>query len=341
MTPGAPILSLFEKRLEGDDSLLELARLRCQQSGLGAEMHASTPEELERLLKFRPTSDAPVVIHLPRHFKLAEPRTQEQILAMASRFAGRIQGLLLHDHREMATDKDKFVRAARDLNFGLLKISSAPVVFIEYAAGLEPDVFAGFFESTRELSQVSAAVDSGHVGIWQARQAFARHHIARDVCSLKAQPAELSRLMPDVQAAVRSALPVLLKLIKRLGQLRKPVHFHLHDGHPLSTFSPFGVSDHLSFFAEIPLRFEYRGRKAVGTMYGLDGLKELAGVALTEIGAERVSFSLEIHPTFEQLALDTSAASLFGHWTDKTNAEKMNHWLAVLSRNAAVLKSLP
>ena len=32
-------LGLFEKRIDGDDCLLDLARLRFQQAGLGAEMH--------------------------------------------------------------------------------------------------------------------------------------------------------------------------------------------------------------------------------------------------------------------------------------------------------------
>jgi len=331
------LLALFEKRLEGDDSLLELARLRCQQFGLGAEMHASAPEELEHLMRFRPAPESPVVVHLPRHFNLADPRSQEQILAIASRFSGRVNGLLLHDHPEFATNAEKFIHAARDLNSRLLKISSAPVVFVEYAAGLEPEVFVGFFDSIRDLSLVSAAVDTGHVGIWQARQSFAQNHMAYDVCSLKKQPADLPGLMPDVQAAVRSALPALLNLIKSLGQLRKPVHFHLHDGHPLSTFSPFGVSDHLSFFAQIPLRFEYRGRKSVGPMYGPEGLREIARAAVRAFAPERVSFTLEIHPTFEQSPLG-DATGLFGHWTDKANAEKMNHWLALLGRNAELLK---
>ena len=41
-------LGLFEKRIEGDDALMELARLRFQQAKMGAEMHAATPEQLER-----------------------------------------------------------------------------------------------------------------------------------------------------------------------------------------------------------------------------------------------------------------------------------------------------
>jgi hypothetical protein len=337
MNTHPPILALFEKRIEGDDSLLELGRLRCRQARLGAEMHAGTPEQLEAVMKFRPTADAPVVVHLPRHFNLADGRSQEQILAIASRFAGQVYGLLLHDHPEIATSAPKFVRAARDLNSGLSKLPSRPIIFVEYAAGLEPDVFAGFFESIRDLPGVSAAVDIGHVGLWRARQTFARAHGGQDVCSLKTQPAELAGLMDDVQEAARSALPTVLKLIKSLGEIRKPVHFHLHDGHPLSTFSPFGVSDHLSFFAEIPLRFEYRGRKSVNTMYGPAGLREIACTAVRAIGAERVSLTLEIHPTFEQLPLN-DAEGLFRHWTDKTNAEKMNHWLAMLSRNAEIVK---
>ncbi len=331
------ILALFEKRIEGDDSLLELARLRCQQAGLGTEMHASTPEQLQHLMKFRPAPDAPVVVHLPRQFNLADAGHQNQIVAMALPFAGRVHGFLLHDHPEMAADPEKFIWAAHELNSRLVAIPKAPVVFVEYAAGLEPDLFLRFFESVRDLPHVSAAMDVGHVGIWQIRQSFARMHGWRDVCSLKTQPPELAGKMGDVQAALRAALPTVLRMVRSLGEFRKPVHFHLHDGHPLSTFSPFGVSDHLSFFAEIPLKYEYRGRRAVGGMYGVDGLKEIARTAVRAIGAERVSFTLEIHPTFEQLPLG-DAEPIFGHWKDKTNAEKMNHWMVMIGRNAEVLK---
>jgi len=38
-------LGLFEKRIEGDDALLELARLRFKQARMGAEMHAATPQQ--------------------------------------------------------------------------------------------------------------------------------------------------------------------------------------------------------------------------------------------------------------------------------------------------------
>ena len=48
-----PVLGLFQKRFEGDDALLELARRRFEQAGLGAEMYAGTPEELEWMLRDR------------------------------------------------------------------------------------------------------------------------------------------------------------------------------------------------------------------------------------------------------------------------------------------------
>ena len=65
-------LGLFEKRIEGDHCLLELARRRFQEAGMGVEMHAGTPEQLDGVLKFRPAPDAPVVVHLPRDFNLAD-----------------------------------------------------------------------------------------------------------------------------------------------------------------------------------------------------------------------------------------------------------------------------
>jgi hypothetical protein len=143
--------------------------------------------------------------------------------------------------------------------------------------------------------------------------------------------------MADVEAAVGAGATAVLDLVERIAALKKPVHFHLHDCHPLSTFSPFGVSDHLSFFTEIPLNFEYRGRRAVAPMFGPDGLSKLVTRAIELMGPRRGSFTLEIHPVSERLPLGEDAP-LFGHWIDKTNAEKMNHWLSVLNRNHLLLR---
>src|SRR5436305_461690 len=141
--PRSLTLGLFEKRIEGDDCLMELARRRFQQAGMGAEMHAGTPEQLYGLMKFRPSEEAPVVVHL----------------------------------------------------------------------------------------------------------------------------------------AVHAAPATVLDVVENLGALGKPVHFHLHDAHPLSTFSPFGVSDHLSFLAEIPLRFDYPGRRSLPLMFGPPGLGRIVAKA--------------------------------------------------------------
>ena len=336
--PTRPLtLGLFEKRIEGDDCLMELARRRFLEAGMGAEMHAGTPGQLDGVLKFRPAPDAPVVMHLPRGFNLADENTRRRIAEIAAHFAGRVHGLVLHDHRDIARRPEEFLRAAMEMNSRLQAIDHSPLLFVEYAAGLEPAVFAKFFESIRKLERISACIDVSHVGIRQAQRAYAQTHDGEDVCALKSQSSKLPHVMADVDAAVDSALPTVLNLIAVIGALGKPVHFHLHDGHPLSTFSPFGVSDHLSFLMEIPLAFEHRGQRSVPLMFGSPGLSQIIFQALKTIVAAHVSFTLEIHPTTDRLPLG-EAAALFGHWRDKTNAEKMNHWLAVLQANHRLLR---
>lgn len=336
--PTGPLtLGLFEKRIAGDDCLLELARLRFQSAGLGAEMHAATPEQLEWLLQFRPAPEASVVVHLPRDLNLSDADHRRRILDFATRFAGRVHGLVLHDHRDPATRTEDFIRAAMELNDRLQNIRRCPMVFVEYAAGLEPEAFANFFAAIRALDRISACIDVSHVGIRQAQRTFARRHPGEDVCALKSQPDKIPPVMAGVDASVNSALPTVLNLIQTIGALGKPVHFHLHDGHPLSTFSPFGVSDHLSFLAAIPIGFEWRGERTVPLMFGPAGLARIVAQALQSIGGARVSFTLEIHPTNERLPLG-DASGMFSHWRDKTNAEKMNHWLAVLEENHRLVR---
>jgi hypothetical protein len=334
----AVTLGLFEKRIDGDDALMELAQLRFQQAGMNAEMHAGTPEELEQVMLFRPPTAIAVVVHLPRNFSLVEEWCRKRILELAFGFKGRISGLLLHDSADLEARAKDFCLAAKELNSGLEQVERGPTVYIEYAAGLPPAAFARFFELVQELPRVSACVDIGHVGIRQARKAYAAVHPGKEICDLKATPAELPETMADLQNAVASALPVVLELIARLGAVGKPVHFHLHDGHPLSTLSPFGVSDHLSFLEEIPLAFEYQGRHCAPLMFGPLGLARIVESALEAVGRERVSFTLEVHPARGRLALG-DAASLFSHWRDKTNAERMNQWLLVLAQNHELLQN--
>jgi hypothetical protein len=331
-------LGLFEKRMPGDDCLLELARRRFLEAHMGIEIHAGTPGQLDSLLRYRPFADAPVVIHLPRDFDLVDALSQKQILDLAAHGAGKVSGMVLHDSAAMATRADDYINAAWKLDSQLEKIEKHPTLFVEYAAGLEPADFTRFFSSILDLGAISACIDIGHVGIRAARVAFARKHPGQDVCSLKYQPPELPKMLDDVHAAIRSGTETVFNLVEEICALKRPLHFHLHDGHPLSACSPFGVSDHLSFFAEIPLNFEHQGRRALAPMFGPEGLSRLLARTLDLVGSRPISFTLEIHPTAERLALG-DAAALFEHWTDKTSAEQTNHWLAVLSRNHALLRA--
>ncbi len=333
----AELLGLFEKRIEGDDSLMELARLRFRQAGLGAEMHAPTPEQLEQALRFRPGPEAPVVVHLPRELNLAEAGSRRRIVEFAARLAGRISGMVLHDHADLEQRPQAYLDGAWQMEEALEQAGAGPMLFIENAAGLEPEFFARFHAAIRDLGRLGACINVGHVGIWKARQTYALSHRGQDVCSLKSQPPALPKLMPEVERAVRSALPAVLDLIAVIGRLGKAVHFHLHDGHPLSTVSPFGVSDHLSFLADIPLPFEFRGRRSAPLLFGPEGLARIVARAFESIAPAPLSFTLEIHPAFQRRPLG-NAAPLFKHWTDKTNAEMMNHWLWTLTSNHALLR---
>ena len=331
-------LGLFEKRFAGDDSLMALAQRRFQQAGMGTEIHAGTPQELKALLSLRPRPGAPAVVHLPRDFDLTHEDVRNRLVELFSCAAGQVIGCVVHDQKALVDHPDEYLRTIRQLAARLQEIKSAPVLFIEYAAGLDLGAFLKFWESISDLNHVAPCIDIGHVGIRAARSAYADKHHGEDICALKAQGPELPGLMGDVQEAVISGLWTAVQLVRDLGSIgkHKRLHFHLHDGHPLSTFSPFGVADHLSFFSEIPLRFEYGGRRTVPPMFGPQGLSQVLQAAVAATERERLSFTLEIHPTGARLPLG-DAKDLFGHWRDLTNAEQMNHWLDILTQNHRLL----
>jgi len=104
---------------------------------------------------------------------------------------------------------------------------------------------------------------------------------------------------------------------------------------------------------------EERGRAAVetfadrfgGRVAGLVVRPELTGLQpgdprLPELAADvqaaagnggaPASLTLEIHQVEGRRPL-ADAAGLFRHWRDLTNAERMNHWLAVLGEHAALV----
>ena len=331
-SPIPPILALFQKRIDGDDSLLQLASLRFKEAGLGPEFYAESPDELERLLRFKPTPEVPATVHLPRWINLFDENSRALVLDFAKEFKNRIFGLIVHDQSEIAFRFDNYLTVLHGLESGLRNIGGSPYLFIEYAAGLEPDLFIEIFRAAHDLERVSTCIDIGHLGLWQARRVYSGKYAGKDVCALKPHDAGLQNVIVDVQEAVAAAPAEVLRVIREIGSLGKPLHYHLHDAHPLSTFSPFGVADHLSFLDKIMLPFEYMGERSLDLMFGPSGLSRVVAEALELPGPELVSFALEIHPVEGRLPLG-DASYLFHHWWNKGNAERMNFWLSVLCKN--------
>ncbi len=330
------VMGLFQKRFEGDDALLALAQLRFRQAGLGAEYYAETPWELQTLLKFRPSDEAPAIVHLARGMDLFREEDRRKVKDFSERFSGKIYGMVLHDQKEIINRLEDYVSILAGLETEMER--NGCYLFIEYAEGLAPEVFIGLFEMIRELRHVSCCIDAGHLGIHYACSAYAARHQGRDIFSVRPDDPSLSVHIEDIQTSVESALDGVLPVIRKLAGLGKPLHFHLHDGHPLSATSPFGVSDHLGFLERIPIPLKYKGENSLATMFGSSGLSKIVDEALTT-GREKVSFTIEVHPTEGRLPLD-DAADLFGHWRDKSNAERMNHWLSVIAANAGIVQSV-
>lgn len=319
--------ALFEQRHPGDDALLRLMRLRFEQAGLGAELHPRDPDDLERLLAFAPGSDLLPTAHLDRGLDLLTPGDRERVTTFVRRFAGRLAGFVVHDQPRMVERTGELVEALRLLDTEIA--GHGPVVFVEYAAGHPPDWFAGLGTRVSELATVSFCIDIGHVGVHQAHRALARTHPDVGFTRLQSDDALLERHIDGMQDAIVTALPTVLALTRDLSRAGKPLHLHLHDAHPLIA----GLSDHVSFVSRVPLPFAHRGRRSLDTMYGPQGLRAIVDTAVSSSPEAPPSLMLEIHQAEGRRPLD-DAADLFGHWSDHANAERTNHWLAVLAENA-------
>jgi hypothetical protein len=326
------VLGLFQKRIDGDDSLLRLAALRFKEAGLGAEFYAESPSELDLLLRFRPSPGTPAVVHLGRGLNVFEEAGRRVIIEFAQVFQDRISGIVIHDQAEIAERFNEYLVVLRELESAFDKIEGCPPIFIEYAVGLDPELFISLFKEVRGLKHVSACIDIGHIGLRQAGKTYARYRPGEDIFAINTNTPHLTEAVEDLQRAVSAAPGAVVNMIQELGSLAKPLHFHLHDAHPLSRVSPFGISDHLSFLDKVPIPFEYKGRRYLDPMFGPDGLSKIVREALRLPRPELLSFSLEIHPTKGKLPLG-NASYLFSHWQDRGNAERMNLWLSVLNKN--------
>jgi hypothetical protein len=254
----------------------------------------------------------------------------------ADRFAGRVAGLVVHDKREMGAQTDRLLAGMRELNAGLCQRPDGPMVFLEYAAGLDRGWFVEVAERLRDAERVSCCIDVGHVGLRQVVARFGDSHPGLDLKKLGLANHRLPDLAADIQDAVAAALPHVLDVTRSLARLGKHVHFHLHDGHPLVP----GLRDHFSFLTRLPIPFSYQGRRSLNMMYGPGGLASIVSTAIDACPPREVSFTLEIHQVEGRLPL-SDAAWLFDHWQNTTNAERMNYWLSVLSENAMLMASIP
>ncbi len=329
-------LGMFRPQIEGDHHLMELAQRRYSEAKIGAEFYPTSLEDLQASLEFRPLTERRYTLHLPRHLRLTERQGINTIMAFAERARSDAYGLIIHDQWEMATKPQEYVQAIRGINNALLKLEPSPYLFIEYAVGLEVSNYVAVFEAVQECERVSACLDIGHIGIRKAQLLYGQLHPGVDVCQLKPTTPKLPAMMQDVVTVTAMALPTVLQVIQGIGRLDKPLHFHLHDGHPLSTFSIYGVCDHLSFYHEIHLPFAHNGQFTVPLMYGPAGLREIIRTALRVLPSKKLSFMLEIQPQDQHLELGRYA-ELFKNWQDKRNAEQMNAWLETVLLNLRLL----
>jgi hypothetical protein len=206
------------------------------------------------------------------------------------------------------------------------------MVFLEYAAGSEPEWFIELAGRLLDAEQISCCIDIGHVGMRQASVRFSRSHPSLGLGALSPEDWRLPDLVADVQDAVDGARRDVIDVIRSIGSLGKHVHFHLHDGHPLIP----GLSDHFTFLRRLPIPFSYQGRQSLSMMYGPGGLESVIWAATEACRPGGASFTLEIHQVEGRLPL-ADASRLFARWRDLTNAERMNYWLSVLGENAILL----
>jgi hypothetical protein len=151
--------ALFQRRVEGDDALLRLAGLRFAQMGAAAEVYADTPDQLDYVLPFVPAHTRLPMVHLSRGLNVLHRRDRAVVGEFADRFAGRVAGLVVHDKREMGTQTDRLLAGMRELNARLRERPGGPLVFLEYAAGLDRGWFVEVAERLQDAERVSCCID--------------------------------------------------------------------------------------------------------------------------------------------------------------------------------------
>ena len=331
-----PLHALFQRRVNGDDALLRLARLRFEQFGLAAEIYAGSAAELKHTIAFVPTGTRLPMVHLSRGTDLLRAADRADVVALVRRFGGRVSGFVVHDRLDMPARLSEFQAAAAEMSRALVETGPARL-FVEYAAGSQPAEFVTMGAALDAIPQVGLCIDTGHVGIRESRRAFARLRpdVTVDLAHLEPGDPGLPALVDDVQSAVAAGLPAVLDLVAALVQQGTPTHFHLHDGHPLIR----GLSDHFGFQNRLTIPFIHNGVRSLDPLFGVSGLRTILA-ATQAFDAGQASLTLEIHQVDARLPLAGDAIALFSDWRDLTNAERMNAWLAVLTEHAVLVAAL-
>ena len=333
--PGAPapVHALFYQRYAGDDALLQLSGLRFAQLGVAAELYAGLPADLDKVLPYLPPHPRLPTVHLSRGINLLEDSGRALVREFAGRFAGRVAGLVVHDRAGMADPGPGWLNAMAELSEFIAARPGGPMVYLEYASDMDPARFTGMIARLHGAERISVCVDVGHLGRHVAAAQFAAANPGLRLADLSLGDGRLPGLAAEVQQAVGAALPGVQEAVRALGALGKPVHFHLHDGHPLVP----GLADHFTFLTRLPVPFEFQGRRSLDMLYGPAGLDALVATAMTACAPGAASLTLEVHQVEGRLPL-ADAAGLFGHWQDLTNAERTNYWLHVLAENAMLVE---
>jgi hypothetical protein len=305
---------------------------------MAAELYADASEQLEHELRFLPPQPAPPIVHLNRYVNLLHEDGQGLAEYFIRQFRGRLLGLVIHDRLEMAERIPEVVSAMNRVTKTERHLDS-PTVFLEYAAGMEPERFVELAQQIVDIQGASVCIDIGHIGIRESRRRLAQIHTNVDIDTLRREAGRVPELISDVQSAIRSSRQVVLDMIRAIGKIGKPLHFHLHDGHPLIQ----GLADHFSFLTRLPIPVNWDGRYSLEPMYGLNGLAQVLKTIARSCPSDGISITIEVHQSEGRLPLG-NATELFAHWEDLTNAERMNYWLSVLADNhliaTAILNSI-
>ena len=326
-SPG--VRGLFRRQVAGDDALLTLAALRFSQAGMPAELYADSPADLAHQLPFVPEHDTLPTVHLDRRLNLLAAADRAQVAQFAEVCADRIAGLVVHDKPAMRDRVPDLVAALRELG----DRDDGPRIYLEYAAGHPLYWFADVAARIADLGGAGVCIDTGHVGLAQVRRELA---VPPSVGPLSVRDGSLEAAADRVQRATASALPALLGLIGDVAGTGAAVHFHLHDGHPAVP----DLSDHFSFLFRLPVPFSIDGVRSLDPMYGPAGLAAILTEAVDALPPDRLSLTLEVHQAEGRLPLTGEARGLFRHWSDPTNAERLNYWLSVVADNHLLARSV-